>query len=88
MTRSASTTTVRTVSLSRPRAPVSVVTAAVIVGEKLIVITTSSVTIDKRSRPPAPGAIESHGHAIHITTPTPAMATTSVMAVNRAMALN
>ena len=35
-TRSASTTNARTVSLKRPRAPVSVITAAVIVGEKLI----------------------------------------------------
>ena len=78
----------RTVSLSFPRAPVSVVTAAVIVGEKLTVIRTRSVTIARRSSPIAFGAIESQGHAIHTTAPIPAIDTASVNAVSRAIALN
>ena len=62
---SARTTTASTVSLRRPRAPVSVVTAAVMVGEKLTTVMVSSSTMASLARPAASGAIGSHGHRSH-----------------------
>ncbi len=87
-TRSATTTIASTVSLSRPRAPVSVITAAVIVGEKLTTITTSSATMASRAAPVASGATGSQGHAIHRSTARPAMATASVAPVIWTMAMS
>ena len=55
----------RTSSLKRPRAPVSEITAAVIVGEKLIMMTTNCATIASLARPAASGATGSHGQASH-----------------------
>ena len=85
-TRSASTTIASTVSLSRPRAPESATTAAVIVGEKETTITTSNASMTSRWAPTASGAIGNHGQAIHATADRPAMATASVTAVIRAIA--
>ena len=48
--RSAITTTASTVSLSRPRAPESATTAAVIVGENETTITTSNASMTSRSQ--------------------------------------
>ena len=67
------------VSLRRPRAPVSVVTAAVIVGEKLTDHDASSTTIASARRPPASGATGSHGHASQHHDTDASMATASVM---------
>ena len=61
-TRSARTTIASTRSLRRPRAPVSEITAAVIVGEKLMTTMTNSATIASLAMPAASGATGSHGH--------------------------
>ena len=50
-------------------------TAAVIVGEKLTTMTTSSAIIASFATPVASGAIGSHGHASHATTNSPTIAT-------------
>ncbi len=60
---SASTTVASTKSLSLPREPVSAMTAALIVGEKLTTMTTISAIIASLAVPTACGAIGSHGHA-------------------------
>ena len=73
-TRSASTTIASTKSLSFPRDPVSAMTAALIVGEKLTTMTTSSAIIASLAVPDASGAIGSHGHAIHASAASPDIA--------------
>ncbi len=80
-TRSASTTIASTKSLSFPRDPVSAITAALIVGEKLTTMTTSSAMITTFSVPIASGAIGSHGHTIHASRAMPDIANASVMRV-------
>ena len=80
-TRSASTTIASTKSLSFPRDPVSAITAALIVGEKLTTMTTSSAMIASFSVPIASGAIGSHGHTIHASAARPDIASASVMRV-------
>ena len=82
-TTSASTTIASTSSLKCPRAPVSEMTAAVIVGEKLTTMTTNSAIIVSLARPVACGATGSHGQAIQATANSPAIATPSVTAVIR-----
>ena len=82
-TMSASTTVARTKSLSLPREPVSAITAALIVGEKLTTMTTINAIIASLAVPVACGAIGSHGHTIHATRPRPAIAIPSVMIVVR-----
>ena len=86
MIRSASTTIASTVSLSRPRAPESATTAAVIVGENDTTMTTSICSMTSRWRPTASGAIGSQGHTSHPRTAMPTSATASVATVIRAMA--
>ena len=86
ITRSASTTIASTVSLSRPRAPESATTAAVIVGENETTITTSKTSMTSRWDPTASGAMGNHGHASHATADRPTIATASVTAVMRAIA--
>ena len=54
-----------TSSLNRPRAPVSAITAAVIVGEKLTTMRPRSAAIASRCRPVSVGREPSHGQAIH-----------------------
>jgi hypothetical protein len=81
--KSASTTIASTRSLSRPRAPVSAITAAAIVGEKLIVTIVTSATIATFTRPDASGAIGSHGHSSHATAKSPSMATERIAASMR-----
>ena len=72
-TRSARTTIVSTVSLNRPRAPVSVITAAVMVGEKLTRITDQQhdhrqprragrLRRDRQPRPRQPEEYREAGH--------------------------
>ena len=79
--RSASTTIASTKSLSFPRDPVSAITAALIVGEKLTTMTTSSAMITSFAVPVAAGEIGSHGHVIHANTANPNIAIPSVMTV-------
>ena len=86
--RSARTTIARTVSLSRPRAPVSVITAAVIVGEKLTTITTNSASMANFAPPVALGAIGSQGHAIQSSTARPAIVRPSMTPVICTMAMS
>ena len=80
-TMSASTTMASTKSLSRPREPVSVMTAALMVGEKLTTTTTSRLMIASFVAPWAAGAIFSHGQSTHATAARPVMATASVTIV-------
>ena len=80
-TMSASTTVASTKSLSFPREPVSVMTAALIVGEKLTTITTISAIIASFAVPDASGAIGSHGHTSQATMPSPAIAIPNVTMV-------
>ena len=56
-------------------------TAALIVGEKLTIITTRSATIVSFGSPAASGAIGSHGHTIQMSAARPASATASVINV-------
>ena len=77
--RSASTTIASTKSLSFPRDPVSAMTAALIVGEKLTTMTTSSAMIASFAVPVASGAIGSHGHTSHANTAKPDIAIASVI---------
>ena len=62
-------------SLKRPRAPVSEMTAAVMVGEKLSMMTTNCATIASFPRPAASGSTGSHGHASHSKASSPRAAT-------------
>ena len=62
------------------------ITAAVIVGEKLTTITTSSASIASLRRRWLLGATGSHGHAIQSTTASPAIVKPSVTPVICTMA--
>jgi hypothetical protein len=85
ITRSARTTIASTSSLRRPRPPVSVVTAAVIVGENVVTMIVSRSTATSRASPVISGATGSHGHASHASSATPSPTTASVAADMRTM---
>src|SRR6185436_20957557 len=78
--------TASTSSLSRPRAPVSVVTAAVMVGETLATMIVSRQTITARVMPLLSGATGSHDQANQAAVPMPMLTTASVTVVNRTIA--
>src|SRR5262245_33944982 len=84
-TKSASTTTASTSSLKRPRLPVSVVTAAVIVGDTLATMIVSKATVTARSAPVLSGETGSQGQTIQSSEAVPMMTTASVALVNRAI---
>ncbi len=79
------TTTASTSWLRRPRAAVSVMTAAVMVGEKLTMMTASTSAMATRGRPDASASMGSHGHASHAIPNISASGKTTVMNVNRAI---
>src|SRR5262245_6994423 len=84
-TRSASTTTASTSSLKRPRPPVSVVTAAVIVGEALATMIVINATVTARAAPVLSGETGSQGQASQTNAATPAITIVSVAPVKRAI---
>src|SRR6185503_6289179 len=80
-----STTTANTSSLKRPRPPVSVVTAAVIVGEALATMIVIRATVTARSAPMLSGETGSQGQASQSKAAIPIITTASVAPVNRAI---
>ena len=73
----------RTTSLNRPRAPVSAITAAVIVGEKLTTMSAPSAAAARRCRPVTSVDAPRNGQPIHAIASSTPMATASVVAVMR-----
>ena len=79
------TTMASTSSLRRPRAPVSVMTAAVIVGEKLTTITASTKAIASRAAPVASASTGSQDQASQEPANTISSGTETATAVSRAI---